>query len=237
MSLLHRPRETACGSKGEFEIMKITWLGHSSFLVESKDGTRVVTDPFEAGSYDGAVGYSPIDTHADVVTVSHEHADHNAVDTVSGAPEIVRDPEKRTIKGIPIWGITAFHDESKGQERGRINIYVMEVDGVKVGHLGDLGHILSEEDVAALGTVDVLLAPVGGYYTIGPEEAKRTAEALGARIIIPMHYKTDALGFPIQPVDDFLKLMERVERAGSTTVEIGASDLEGTPKVVVLDYE
>ena len=80
--------------------MKITWLGHSSFLVESKDGTRVVTDPFEAGSYDGAVGYSPIDTHADVVTVSHEHADHNAVDTVSGAPEIVRDPEKRTIKGI-----------------------------------------------------------------------------------------------------------------------------------------
>ena len=233
MSLLHRPRETAGGPKGEFETMKITWLGHASFLVESKDGTRVVTDPYEAGSYDGAVGYSPIDTHADVVTVSHEHADHNA----SGGPEVVRDPEKRTIKGIPIWGITAFHDESKGQERGRINIYVMEVDGVKVGHLGDLGHVLSEEEVTALGTVDVLLAPVGGYYTIGPEEAKKTAEALGARIIIPMHYKTDALGFPIQPVDDFLKLMEHVERADSTTVEIDAGDLEDTAKVVVLDYE
>ena len=217
--------------------MKITWLGHSSFLVESKDGTRIVTDPFEAGSYDGAVGYSPIDTHADVVTVSHEHADHNAVDTVSGAPEIVRDPSKRTVKGIPIWGIAAFHDESKGQERGRINIYVMEVDGVKVGHLGDLGHILSEEEVAAIGPVDVLLTPVGGYYTIGPEEAKRTAEALGAKIIIPMHYKTDVLGFPIQPVDDFLKLMERVEKLDSTTVEIDASDLEDTAKVVVLDYE
>lgn len=217
--------------------MKITWLGHSSFLVESKDGTRIVTDPFEAGSYDGAVGYSPIDTHADVVTVSHEHADHNAVDTVSGGPEVVRDPEERTVRGIPIRGISAFHDESKGQERGRINIYVMEVDGVKVGHLGDLGHLLSADDVAALGSVDVLLTPVGGYYTIGPEEAKRTAEALGAKIIIPMHYKTDVLGFPIQPVDDFLKLMEHVERLNSTTVEIDASDLGDTAKVVVLDYE
>ncbi|MCK4512258.1 MBL fold metallo-hydrolase [bacterium] len=217
--------------------MKITWLGHSSFLVESKDGTRIVTDPFEAGSYDGAVGYSPIDTHADVVTVSHEHADHNAVDTVSGGPEVVRDLEERTVRGISIRGISAFHDDSKGQERGRVNIYVMEVDGVKVGHLGDLGHILSAEEVAALGSVDVLLAPVGGYYTIGPEEAKRTAEALGAKIIIPMHYKTDVLGFPIQPVDDFLKLMEHVERLDSTTVEINASDLNDTVKVVVLDYE
>ncbi len=237
MSLLRRLRGTADRSKGEFETMKITWLGHSSFLVESKDGTRIVTDPFEAGSYDGAVGYSPIDTHADVVTVSHEHADHNAVDTVSGGPEVVRDPEERTVRGIPIRGISAFHDESKGQERGRINIYVMEVDGVKVGHLGDLGHLLSADDVAALGSVDVLLTPVGGYYTIGPEEAKRTAEALGAKIIIPMHYKTDVLGFPIQPVDDFLKLMEHVERLNSTTVEIDASDLGDTAKVVVLDYE
>jgi L-ascorbate metabolism protein UlaG (beta-lactamase superfamily) len=218
--------------------MKITWLGHSSFLVESKDGTRIVTDPFEAGSYDGAVGYSPIDTHADVVTVSHEHADHNAVDTVSGGPEVVRDPGERMVRGISIRGISAFHDESKGQERGRVNIYVMDVDGVKVGHLGDLGHLLSAEEVAAVGSVDVLLAPVGGYYTIGPEEAKRTAEALGAKIIIPMHYKTDVLGFPIQPVDDFLKLMEHVERLGSTTVEINASDLDDTTaKVVVLDYE
>lgn len=217
--------------------MKITWLGHSSFLVESKDGTRVVTDPFEAGSYDGAVGYSPINTHADVVTVSHEHADHNAVETVSGEPEVVRDPEERTIKGIAIRGISTFHDESKGQERGRNNVYVMEIDGVKIGHLGDLGHVLSAKEVADLGSIDVVLAPVGGYYTIGPEEAKRTAEALGAKIIIPMHYKTDALGFPIQPVDDFLKLMERVERADSTTVEIDASALEDTAKVVVLDYE
>lgn len=217
--------------------MKITWLGHSSFLLESSDGTRLVTDPFEAGSYDGAVGYSPIDTCADVVTVSHEHADHNAVDCIGGKPEIVRDPEERTIKGIPIRGVNTYHDENKGQDRGRNTIYVMEVDGVRVGHLGDLGHVLSEEEVDELGGIDVLLAPVGGYYTIGPEEAKKTAEVLGARIIIPMHYKTDALGFPIQPVDDFLKLMEKVERAGSTSVEIAKGDLTDEAKVVVLDYE
>jgi len=217
--------------------MKITWLGHASFLVESKDGTRVVMDPFEAGSYDGAVGYAAIDTHADVVTVSHEHADHNAVDVVSGSPEVVRDTEEHTVKGISIRGLTTFHDETKGQDRGRSNIYVMDVDGVKVGHLGDLGHVLSEDEVKALGGVDVLLAPVGGYYTIGPEEAKKTAEALGARVIIPMHYKTDALGFPIQPVDDFLKLMESVERADSNSVEIDKEQLGDTARVVVLDYE
>lgn len=217
--------------------MKITWLGHASFLVESKSGTRVVTDPFEAGSYDGAVGYAPISTHADVVTVSHEHADHNAVDSVAGEPEIVRDPAARTVKGISIRGVATFHDESKGKDRGRNNIFVLDVDGLKVGHLGDLGHALSPSETAELGTVDVLLAPVGGYYTIGPEEAKKTAEALGARIIIPMHYKTDVLGFPIQPVDDFLKLMDRVERTGSTSIEIEAKDLSDPARVVVLNYE
>jgi len=217
--------------------MKITWLGHASFLVEASDGTRVVTDPFEAGSYDGAVGYAPIHVDADIVTVSHEHADHNAVDAVGGDPVVVREPGERSVKGIPIKGVVTYHDDSRGQERGRNNVYVMEVDGIRVGHLGDLGHTLSEEEVAALGPIDVLLAPVGGYYTIGPEEARQTAEALEAKVIIPMHYKTDALGFPIQPVDDFLKLMDNVQRAGSTSVEIAAGDLKDPARVVVLDYE
>ena len=217
--------------------MKITWLGHSSFLVEAGDGTRIITDPFEAGSYDGAVGYAPITERADIVTVSHDHADHNAVDAVCGQPEVVRGSESRTIKGISIRGIGTYHDESRGQDRGRNTIFILEVDGVRVGHLGDLGHPLSDEEAESLGQVDVLFAPVGGYYTIGPEEAKRVAERLGAKVIIPMHYKTDALGFPIQSVDDFLKLMDRVERPNSRTVEIGADDIGNGPKVVVLDYQ
>ncbi|MBN2565433.1 MAG: MBL fold metallo-hydrolase [Candidatus Eisenbacteria bacterium] len=217
--------------------MKITWLGHSSFLLESEKGTRVVTDPFEAGSYDGAVGYAPICTTADVVTVSHEHADHNAVGCVEGEPTVVRNPEAVTVKDVKIRGLSTFHDESKGQDRGRNTIYVMDLDGIRVGHLGDLGHILSADDIKTLGDVDVLLAPVGGYYTIGPEEARRTAEALGAKIVIPMHYKTDVLGFPIQPVDDFLKLMPKVERAGSKTIEIERKDLGDSARVIVLNYK
>ena len=217
--------------------MKITWLGHSSFLVESRDGTRIITDPYESGSYDGAVGYRPIDEQADIVTVSHDHADHNAVEAVTGAPETVRGPDSRTVKGVPIKGVATFHDGNKGQDRGRNTVYVIEVDGLRVGHLGDLGHPLSDDEAKAVGEVDVLLAPVGGYYTIGPEEAKSVAESVGASIIIPMHYKTDALGFPIQPVDDFLKLMDKVERVGSRTVELGKEDIEPAPKVIVLDYQ
>lgn len=217
--------------------MKIKWLGHSAFLIESESGTRIVTDPFEAGSYDGAVGYAPICEEADVVTVSHEHADHNAVDCVGGGPEVVRDGTPREIAGVSIKGLELFHDDNRGQDRGRVTAFVIEVDGLKVGHLGDLGHLLSDEEARNLGGVDVLLAPVGGYYTIGPEEAKKVAEQLGARVIIPMHYKTDAIGFPIQPVDDFLKLMDHVERAGSATVTIGSEELPEEPKVLVLDYE
>jgi L-ascorbate metabolism protein UlaG (beta-lactamase superfamily) len=217
--------------------MKITWLGHATFLLEANDGTRIITDPFEAGSYDGAVGYAPITDRADIVTVSHDHADHNAVDAVQGQPEVVRGCGNWTIKGIPILGVGCYHDESKGQDRGRNTIFVMEVDGVRVGHLGDLGHPLSDQEAESLGQVDVLLAPVGGYYTIGPEEARAVAQRLGAKVIIPMHFKTDALGFPIQPVDDFLKLMDRVERLDGRTVEIGADDIGDGQKVVVLDYQ
>lgn len=217
--------------------MKIKWLGHATFMVEANDGTRIITDPFEAGSYDGAVGYAPIDDTADIVTVSHDHADHNAVDSVGGEPEVVRGTEGRTVKGIAIHGVSTYHDESRGQDRGRNTVFVMTVDGVSVGHLGDLGHELTPEEIRALGQVDVLLTPVGGYYTIGPEEAKKVAEGLGAKIIIPMHFKTDALGFPIQPVDDFLKLMDDVERIAGTTVEIDADSLPETTKVVVLDYQ
>lgn len=216
--------------------MKITWLGHASFLIESKNGTRIITDPYEAGSYDGAVGYDPISEEADIVTVSHDHADHNAVDAVTGNPEVVRGTDARTVGEVSITGFSTFHDESKGQDRGRNTIYIMEVDGVRIGHLGDLGHELSPDEAARIGEVDVLLTPIGGYYTIGPEEAKKAAEALAARVIIPMHYKTDALGFPIQPVDDFLKLMEHVDRAGSRTLEVDPDDLPEPPKVVVLDY-
>jgi L-ascorbate metabolism protein UlaG (beta-lactamase superfamily) len=217
--------------------MKVTWLGHASFLIETADGTRVITDPFEAGSYGGAVGYAPINERADLVTVSHEHPDHNFVESVGGNPEVVRGTGERTVKGVVVRGVASYHDESRGRERGKNTIYVLEADGLRVAHLGDLGHTLSAEEARALGPVDVLLAPVGGHFTIGPEDAKRVAERLGAKLVIPMHYKTDVLGFPIRPVDDFLRLMGRVERPGRRTIEIAPADAGGELRVVVLDYK
>jgi len=217
--------------------MKIRWLGHSSFLIEASSGTKIITDPFEAGSYDGAVGYAPIHDAADIVTISHDHADHNAVDQIPGSPEVVRGGETVETRGVAITSLSTFHDECKGQDRGRNTIHVIDVDGVRVGHLGDLGHVLSDGEAEELGSVDVLLAPVGGYYTIGPEEARDVAEKLGARVVIPMHYKTEDIGFPIQPVDDFLKLMEDVEQVGSTDVEISKETLPEARKVLVLNYK
>lgn len=217
--------------------MKITWLGHASFLIETAGGVRVITDPFEAGSYGGAVGYAPIEERADLVTVSHEHPDHNFVESVQGSPDVVRETGERTVKGIVVRGVASFHDECRGHERGKNTMFVLEADGLRVAHLGDLGHALSTEEARALGPVDVLLAPVGGHFTIGPEDAKRVAEKLGAKVVIPMHYKTDVLDFPILPVDDFLRLMGRVERPGRRTVEVVPEDASGDgPRVVVLDY-
>jgi len=217
--------------------MKLTWLGHSSFLLETSDGTRIITDPFESGSYGGAVGYAPIRERADLVTVSHEHPDHNSVASVPGNPEVVRGPGERSVRGVTLRGVPSFHDDSRGHERGANTIYLVEADGLRVAHLGDLGHPLSDDEAKALGTVDILLAPVGGHFTIGPEDAKRVAERLGAKVVIPMHYKTDVLGFPIRPVDDFVKIMTRVERPGVRTIEIGGADLAGATRVVVLEYE
>lgn len=216
--------------------MKITWLGHSAFLVEASDGTRIITDPFEAGSYGGAVGYPPIRDRADIVTVSHDHADHNAVGCVLGKPDVMRAAEERTIKGITVRGVPSYHDANGGRERGRNTMFVLTVDGVRVAHLGDLGHVLSREDAEALGPIDVLLLPVGGTFTIGAKDAKEVADRIGARVVIPMHYKTDALGFAIDPVDAFLKLMPSFERAKGRTIALEAGGMGERGRVVVLDY-
>jgi L-ascorbate metabolism protein UlaG (beta-lactamase superfamily) len=132
-------------------------------------------------------------------------------------------------------GTPTYHDESQGRERGENTVFTFEADGMKVAFLGDLGHVLSDEQVAAVGPVDVLLTPVGGHFTVDAATATKVAEQLEAKVIFPMHYKTDACGFPIAPVDDFLAGKANVERPGASEVEITEEDL-GAPKVVVLDY-
>jgi L-ascorbate metabolism protein UlaG (beta-lactamase superfamily) len=216
--------------------VKIKWLGHSAFLLTSGSGTKVLTDPYESGSYDGAVGYKPITEAVQVVTSSHSHEDHFCLDGLPEGFKCITDPGKHEASGVSIEGIKTFHDENKGKDRGRNIIYVIEIDGIRVCHLGDLGHTLSDEEIAAIGKVDVLMIPVGGHFTIGPKEALAVMRALSPAVTIPMHFKTDVLGFPIEPVENFLSLAGESERPGTTEIEID-KDSMGSGRIVVLNHE
>ena len=195
--------------------MKITYMAHACFKIETKDGTKIIVDPYKPGSFGNALRYEPIATRADIVLVSHEHADHNATDQVEGNPEIVRGTKERVISGVRIYGVDTFHDEKRGADRGKNTVFLIEADGLRLVHLGDLGHTLTEEEKDKLGRVDILLTPVGGYFTVGPEEAWSVVELLDPKIVIPMHYKTPKVDFPISPIDEFLKGKERVRKFGS----------------------
>ncbi len=215
--------------------MKIKWLGHSAFVLTSEKGKKVLTDPYESGSYGGAVGYKPITEEADIVTVSHAHEDHYCTKTLPPGYQCVDSPGKHEIEGIAITGIKTYHDTSSGKDRGRNIVFVIEIDGIRVCHLGDLGHVLTQDQIASIGRVDVLLLPVGGFYTIGPKEALSVMKDLSPAITIPMHFKTDVLGFPIKPVEDFLSLAGKYERPGTSEIEIKPDDLK-SKKIVVLEH-
>ncbi len=200
--------------------MKIKWLGHAAFLFTAADGTKVLTDPYVPGAYDGAVGYGKIQETVDVVTVSHSHPDHSGAGGLPGSPLVISEPGERSVKGIKVFGLATFHDRSQGKERGKNIVFVYEVDGLRLVHLGDLGHIPDRATVQALGQVDVLLVPVGGVFTIDAREAQEVVRLLKPRVVIPMHYKTQRLGFQIAGVDEFLKLCPEVRRIGSSEVEV-----------------
>lgn len=216
--------------------MKIRWLGHAAFLIESEKGTRIITDPYESGGYGGAVGYGPIDQEADVVVVSHGHSDHSFVEGVPGSPEIVKGPGRHQAAGIEFNGVACFHDDSNGRERGKDTMFVFEVDGITVCHTGDLGHQPTDEQLKSLGRVDVLLVPVGGMYTIDAAEATRLAQRLSAKVVIPMHFQTDKCTFPIATVDDFLKDKQAVRRDGSSEVTLARDSLPGQTEIIVLEH-
>lgn len=169
--------------------MDITYLGHSCFKLRGKNATAV-TDPYQA-----TVGFELPTVSADVITVSHDHSDHNNVKAVSGTarrknPFIVTNPGAYEVEDISVFGVATFHDNTKGTQRGGNVLYKIYLDDIIVAHLGDLGHTLTAEHKAALGDIDVLLIPVGGHFTIGPEEAVKIAHELDPAWVIPMHYNT-----------------------------------------------
>ncbi len=216
--------------------MKVKWLGHSAFVVISDKGTKIVFDPFEAGSYGGALGYPPINETADLLLMSHTtHPDHSYSKAVGGNPQTITSAGEQSFKDIKISGVSTFHDATGGSERGENIVFTIDIDDVRLSHLGDLGHILTDEQVEKIGKTNVILIPVGGFYTIDAKQATAIANKLNPNILIPMHYKTDLCGFPIAPVGDFLKGKEPVERLGQEVAIIRAS-LPSKTEIWVLDY-
>jgi L-ascorbate metabolism protein UlaG (beta-lactamase superfamily) len=214
--------------------MKIKWYGHASFLLTSDQGTKIIIDPYEPGGFGGAIAYGPIPDEADLVLVSHDHADHNYVRGLRGKPQVIQGTGSHKAKGMEFKGIAAFHDGRKGSERGPNTIFCFILDGVNICHLGDLGHVLSEEEARQIGPVDVLLMPVGGVYTIDPAQATQTAQKINPKVIIPMHYKTPHCGFPLARAENFTSGKSGVKTIGGSEVEIKKEKLSQDTEIIVL---
>ncbi len=213
--------------------MKIKYLAHSCFLFTGSDGIRVMTDPYKAGSYDGAIAYASIRDEADIVIVTHDHPDHSAVEEVPGNPLIVR--RSSTARGIRFEAFEASHDRTRGMQRGKVSIFTFEMDGIRVCHLSDIGEVPSEDLKERIGKVDILLIPVGGVYTIGADEASEAVGVIQPSLAIPMHFKTPRIGFPLDPVETFLKHYRDARRPGRCEIEVSTVGLPETTRVVVLE--
>ena len=194
--------------------MEIKYLGHASFYLKGKSAS-LVTDPYE-----DSIGLKFPKVQADIVTVSHSHSDHNNANAVSDVKKVVEGPGEYEIQGISIVGFPTFHDDKKGTLRGKNTIYTIEMDNLRIVHLGDLGHPLKEKQFEELGEVDILMIPVGGFYTINFEQAVELVRSVESVVTIPMHYKTpmhsetfkdltgvdefvNALGLPVEKSDKY----------------------------------
>jgi len=213
-----------------FASVDINWLGHSCFRIRGSQGV-IITDP-----YPPDLGYSLGKPTARIVTVSHQHPSHSYVKGVGGEPKLVTGPGEYEISGVLIIGIATFHDADGGRNRGKNTVYLMEVDGVSICHLGDLGHVLTAEQVEEIDDVDVLLLPVGGVSTINAPMAAEVIRRLEPKAVVPMHYKTPALSRKLEPVEEFLKEMGMEQTNSQPKLSLTKSNLPVSTQVFLLDY-
>lgn len=213
--------------------MNIKYLGHSAFYIRSKDA-KIVTDP-----YDPSIGMKLPKTEADIVTISHEHADHNFPQGLTGDPLVIDWPGEYEKKGVRITGFPTFHDKEKGKERGGNVMFRIDTEGMSILHCGDLGHALDDDTLEAIGDIDILLIPVGGFYTIDPKEASAVIKQVEPTIVIPMHYRTSAHNAKVfgevATLDDFLKTygIDKPETVDQLTIK--KEDLGEETKVIVMN--
>jgi L-ascorbate metabolism protein UlaG (beta-lactamase superfamily) len=219
--------------------MEIKYLGHSCFRLKTNQAT-VVTDPFNPTM----VGIPLAKQAADIVTISHQHEDHNFLERITGTesrpePLVFDAPGEYEAQDVGVVGLPSFHDASQGSERGKNTIFVFQIDGLLVAHLGDLGHTLEEKKIEELGPIDILIIPVGGTFTLSPEQAGKMVAAIGPSVVIPMHYKLPghAEGFnQLATVEQFLDKADLETVRREDKLRITKDTLPEDTEVVILSF-
>lgn len=213
--------------------MKIKWFGQSCFRITSEDGTKIILDPYKMP------GYKLPELQADMVTVSHNHSDHNNVDAVGGNFILIKGPRMFSQNGIEITGVQTFHDDISGARRGNNIVYNFKINGIYICHCGDLGHLLSLEQINKIGIVDILMLPVGGGTTLDVNGAVEVVKQLNPKIVIPMHYRTEAmgaLGFVFEKVDSFIMASKKSVKSYEE-LYVDLSNIKDFPEIAILQYD
>lgn len=213
--------------------MDIQYIGHSCFRLRYKN-VFVITDPFDPRS----VGLSFPKKKAEIVTISHDHDDHNDISNIDGIKKVISGPGEYDVSEVSILGFPSYHDDKSGQERGKNTIFVFEMGMIRLAHLGDLGHELKDNTVQLLGDIDVLMIPVGGKYTIGPSEAVKIVQNIEPSIVIPMHYQQKGMNPEIfselKEVEEFTRdLGIPVEKTNK--LQLKKSSFEDEQKIVIFE--
>lgn len=214
--------------------MKIKWFGQSCFIITSKDGTKLLIDPFK-----NMLGYKLPEIEANIVSTSHDHSDHNNIKAVKGSFMHINELGNFSKDGIEIKGIRTFHDKVLGAKRGKNTIYNFKIDGINVCHCGDLGHNLDSKLVKEIGNVDILMLPVGGRATIDGVEAVNVVKQLNPVVVIPMHYRTKALGiagYILQNVEKFIKA-SGMNSKEYDVLELNQANINDYAGIAILKYD
>lgn len=210
-------------------MAEIKWFGHACFRIRAREAT-ILMDPVPR-----SLGYRVDKQRADIVTLSHDHPGHTATEIISGDFKVVRGPGEYEMNEVFITGIRTYHDDKRGEERGRNTAYLVEVEGMTICHLGDLGHQLTAEQVEALTSVDILIVPIGGGTVLDAEQASEVVGQIDPKMVIPMQYRTAFGDKDRENLDRFLKEMAVPEVTAVDKVTVRASDLRESTEVMALE--
>jgi len=216
--------------------MKIKWYGHAAFKITTDGGVRVIIDPYQSGAFGGALSYGKITEETDIVLTSHDHDDHNYTKDIKGTFKHFNKEGVYKEKGLTIEAFPCYHDPSEGKERGNNLVFMIEADGLRLAHMGDLGHTLAQETVKKMGRVDIVLLPVGGFYTIDSDEAGMVVNEIKPKFTIPMHYKTPKCDFPIAGIEAFTAGKKGIKMVNAYEIEVNKDNLPKEPEIIVMHY-